>query len=198
MILVQRQDKAQQMRMELERHQKQIIGSALAATSKLEPLVNWVPLLSRQITTMRMQFNYQMQEFGKVDELMPKCLFMDPMTVAMRLAQMSRRKKPVEEIRKAFDKMVLRLKYNNSKLPYATMAWILVKEGKLDDAHHVMVEACRHNENDVLKENRDALANNKVSQFSNAGFGDEWYALFLEQPRVNMRRQAPGRYGRPF
>jgi hypothetical protein len=42
------------------------------------------------------------------------------------------------------------------------------------------------------------LANNRVGHFSNAGMGDEWYALHLEQPKVKMQRQRPHAFGRPF
>ena len=35
--------------------------------------------------------------------------------------------------------------------------------------------------------------NGKEKQFSNAGFGDIWYALYLEEPKVKPQRQRPGR-----
>lgn len=52
-------------------------------------------------------------------------------------------------------------------------------------------------ENQTLKINRDHLANNRVAHFNNAGLGDEWYALQLEEPKIRMQRQQP-RFGRPF
>ena len=33
------------------------------------------------------------------------------------------------------------------------------------------------------------LANQKYKHFSNAGFGDLWYSLYLEEPKVKMQRQ---------
>ena len=48
----------------------------------------------------------------------------------------------------------------------------------------------------ALVRNRDALANNRVKQFSNAAFADQWYALFLEEPKVRYERRAPTRFGR--
>ena len=66
---------------------------------------------------------------------------------------------------------------------------------EIEAAHKVLVRACEKMENEVIKANRDHLANNRVSQFSNAGLADEWYALGLEQPRVKMQRQRhPGQY----
>ena len=37
------------------------------------------------------------------------------------------------------------------------------------------------------------LANGKAKQFSNSGFGDMWYALYLEEPKVKPQRQRQGR-----
>ena len=47
----------------------------------------------------------------------------------------------------------------------------------------------------MLLENHDKLLNGKAKQFSNAGFGDTWYALYLEEPKMKPQRQ---RQGRPF
>ena len=32
------------------------------------------------------------------------------------------------------------------------------------------------------------LANNRVAHFSNAGLGEQWYALMLEEPKVRQQR----------
>jgi hypothetical protein len=65
-------------------------------------------------------------------------------------------------------------------------------------AYKVLVEACRNNEHDTLKRNRDKLANQKVREFSNAGLAEQWYALFLETPKIQQRRVMPRADGRPF
>ena len=67
-----------------------------------------------------------------------------------------------------------------------------------DKAHALLVKGCKDNENETLNRNRDRLANNKVREFNNANLGDEWFALFLEQPKIQMRRQQPRLDGRPF
>jgi hypothetical protein len=46
-------------------------------------------------------------------------------------------------------------------------------------------------ENATIKQNLEHLANNRINQFTNAGLGDEWYALHLEQPKVKTQRQSP-------
>jgi hypothetical protein len=32
------------------------------------------------------------------------------------------------------------------------------------------------------------LANNKIAHFTNVGFGEEWYALWLEEPKMRAKR----------
>jgi len=101
-----------------------------------------------------------------------------------------------EGIEKVFKKHTARLRYGQGALLYGLYAWILVQKNELDGAHKVLIQACEKMENDTLKRNREHLANNRVGHFSNAGLGDEWYALHLEQPKVKMQRQ---RYSdRPF
>lgn len=189
----------QQMMREIEAEQGKSLRSALARTAEMEPFVGWIPLMRRQIATMRMQFHYQLKEFEKVDALLPHCLFLDPATAAMKLAQMHRRKASVEDIRKEFDTLVRRFKYNQSVLPYSLMAWVYMQAGEIDNAHTLLLQACRDNEHETLKRNRDRLANNRPREFSNAGLGDQWYALFLETPKMpKVRRVMPRADGRPF
>ena len=145
-----------------------------------------------------MQFNYQMKDFKKVDELLPRSLILDPMSAAMKLARLYSNKADIDDIEKTFRKSAARLKYNQSALLYALMSWIYVKKDMTDKAHTLLIKGCKANENETLKRNLDRLANNKVREFSNANFGDEWYALFLEQPKIQYRRQQPRMDGRPF
>ena len=188
----------QQMMREIEAEQGKALRAALEKTDTLEPFVGWIPLMGRQIATMRMQFHYQLKEFDKVDALLSKCVFLDPISASMRLAQMYRRKEPAAEIRKVFDALVRRFKYNQSVLPYSLMAWIYIQAEDADAAHKLLLQACRDNEHDTLKRNRDKLANNRPREFSNAGLGDQWYALWLEQPKIKQRRVMPRMDGRPF
>ena len=43
-------------------------------------------------------------------------------------------------------------------------------------------------ENETLKQNWDHLVNGRIKRFSNAGLGDQWYSLLLEEPKVKMQR----------
>ena len=207
---------------DMEAASGKVLRATLEQTSMLEPFIGWVPLMAKQIATMRMQFHYQLKEFAKVDELLPKCIVLDPMSASMKLAQLYRAKTPSADIRKQFDKMVARFKYNQSVLPYSLMAWIYVQEevaaeeelrkaatadkpaaeakraAASEAAYQVLVQACKDNEHDTLKRNRDKLANQKVREFSNAGLAEQWYALYLETPKIQQRRMMPRADGRPF
>lgn len=184
-----------QAQLELERDQKVFLEQALAQTLDFETYHLWSPLLSRQTATLRMQLYYQLHDYAAVDRLLPKCLYLEPMTAAMKLARMHVRKDP--EMDHFFKKQVKRLRYGQGAVLYALEAWSLLQRNDPDGAHRVLIQACEKMENETIKRNRDHLANNRVRHFSNAGLGDEWYALGLEEPKVKMQR-ARGPGGRPF
>jgi len=183
-----------QAQTELERDQRVFIEQALETSKRLEKYVPWTLMLDRQIATLRMQLYYQLKEFRKVDALLPKCMFMDPMSAAMKLARLHVRGETAAAD-KFFQKQTRRLRYGQGTILYALYAWMLVQRKEIEAAHKVLVRACEKMENETIKANRDHLANNRVTQFSNAGLMEEWYALGLEQPKVKMQRQRhPGQY----
>jgi hypothetical protein len=186
-----------QAQTELERDQRLFVERALEASKALERFSRWSPLMGRQLAAMRLQLYWMLKEFKKVDELMPKALVMDPMMAAIRLARMHMKGETKEQAA-FFKKHTRRLRYGQGALLYGLYSWILVQNQDLDGAHKVLIEACGKMENETLKRNREHLANNRIGHFSNAGLGDEWYALHLEQPKVKMQRQRPNAFGRPF
>lgn len=185
-----------QAQKELEREQNVFIAKALDASASLEKYRPWSLMLNRQLATLRMQLNYQRQNFEEVDRLMPKCLFLDPMTMAMKLARMYARKADSADMVAYFRKASRRIRPGQGALLYAVISWILVQRGQLDEAHKILIKGCERIDNEILQRNRDHLANNRLKQFSNAGFGDEWYALGLEKPKIRTKRQKapPGRF----
>ena len=74
-------------------------------------------------------------------------------------------------------------------------AWIKLKQDDEQAARAALTAAKNKSDHPVLLENHEKLVNGKAKQFSNAGFGDMWYALFLEEPKMKPQRQ---RQGRPF
>ena len=152
---------------------------------------NWVPMMRRQIATAQFQLYWMIKDFKKVDELMSKALFLDPTTNAMKLARMYMTGKSVEEMAKVYEKATRRLRYNQNVLIAAAWSWILIQKKDVDGAFKVLNAALEKSDNEVLKANRDHLANNRVAHFSNTALGDQWYALLLEEPRIHQQRARP-------
>ena len=165
----------------LEREQHASIRKALELTKELEPWFKWSPLLKKQVATMRMQFHYQLGEFDEVDKLLPNCLFMDPITVAMKMARMY--KNDSKGLEKFYKRKVKRFKDDRGMLLHALYTWILVKRGEVDKAFEILTALKEKTSNETILRNWEALANGKPKSFSNAGLGEEWYALRLENPK---------------
>ena len=178
----------QAMQAEMARDQKVFVTEALARTEDLRKFVMWVPMMGRQIATAQFQLHWMTKDFKKVDELMPKALFFDPTMNAMKMARLQMLDAPLEEIEKVYTKAVRRLRYNQNVLLAATWSWILLKRGDADAAFKALNRALEKSDNEVLKANREQLANNRLAHFSNAGLGEQWYALRLEEPRYSQPR----------
>lgn len=173
---------------EIARDQKVFVREALERTEVLHKFDNWVPMMKRQIATAQFQLYWGIKEFKKVDELMPKALFLDPAMSAMKLARMYMTNRPVEEMAKVYAKATRRLRYNQNVLLAAAWSWILIQKKDVDGAFKALNAALEKSDNETLKANRDHLANNRVAHFSNTALGDQWYALQLEEPRIHQQR----------
>ena len=180
---------------ELAKDRDAMIAEVQALLRPLERYRLWVPFLGRQLATMELQFAWQRKDFKRVDALLPRALLLDPTLACIKLARLWQREAPADELDKAFRRAVRRTRYDTSALLYATYAWMLVKRGAIDEAFRVLREGDERNENATLKANLDHLANNRLAHFSNAGFGEMWYALWLEEPKFHPRRvRDMGRY----
>ena len=181
-----------QAQIEVGRLQHQFIGKTLEKSKEFEPLYKWSVLLKKQINTFRMQLNYQDKNFREVDRLLPNCVFMDPISMSMRLARLYVNKAPAKEQELFFEKHVRRLRYGQGAALYGLYAWIALKRDDIDTALKTLLRADKKMENETIKRNIELLRNNKAKQFSLAGLGDEWYVLGLEEPRI-PRQRAPQR-----
>ncbi len=176
---------------QLEKEQASGLESAIAACDQFKVLYKWNVFMPKQVNTMKMLFNYQLKRFEEVDRLLPNCIFLDSQSIAVKMARMY--KLGQEGIDKFFRKKIRRLKSDDTVLPYALYAWILVKQGKNDEAMKLLAEAKEKSSNEVILRNWELLANGKIKQFSNAGLGDIWYMLALEEPKM-MKIQQQVRY----
>lgn len=172
---------------------KVFVREALSAVEGLSKYRLWIPMIDRQKATAQFQLNWMIKDFKAVDALMPKVLFIEPTTVAMKMARMFMKGDTTEDIEKVYKKGVRRLRYNQNVLLAATWSWILVRRnGDKDEgasAFEALTEALKSSDNEVLKRNHEILMNRRVAHFSNSGLGDQWYSLLLEEPRVKTQRQ---------
>ena len=178
-----------QAQAEIERGQAEIMKSALAIVDGLERYKGWIPLMGRQIASMRMQFHWALKDYGKVDELMPKAMLLDPMLRAVAMARMYMRGDTMEEIGKVYRAGAARLRYNQGVILPAAFSWMQLKKGDVDGAFKTLTAALEKSDNPILKANHLALQNGKTTTFSNQPFGEQWFALQLEEPKIKIQRQ---------
>jgi len=176
----------------LEKIQNDAARKALEATEAFKPLYIWNLMLKRQIFAMRAQLYYQLKEFKKVDECLKSAMLIDSQSVAIGLARMYRNEDP--KLDKFYASKFRRSRGESAAFVASVYAWIKLKQGDVEAARAALTEAKKKSDHPVLLENHDKLVNGKVKQYSNSGFGDIWYALYLEEPpKVKPQRQRQGR-----
>lgn len=190
-----------QMQRQLEMDQQAMLKQGLEFTERLEPFRKWSVLTGRQIATMRFQFHYQLKEFNKADEILATCGFMrgpmmiDPMTAAMRMARCYQ-KDDVAGAEKVYKSRIRWTWGERGTLLYGLMSWIYVQVGNVDEARRVLLKAQEKTGNDTFKKNWEHLSNDRVKSFSNAGLGDQWYSLYLENPPAVKQQRVKQSHGR--
>ena len=190
---------------QIEADQKAIYQQALDFLPRLEPFKKWSLMMNRQLATMRMQFNYQLKEFDQVDAILATSGFlkgpvlMDPMAVAMKMARQFKNK-DIEGVEKTFKRSKKWFRGDRGTLLYGVMTWALVKEGKIDEARELLAKAKDSTGNEAFAHNWAQLSNDRVKNYSNAGLGEEWFGLYLENPPApkQQRVRANARGSRPF
>jgi hypothetical protein len=175
------------MQQKVEKVVEEGIGRAVGMLDAAEPLYPWSILAEMQVNTLRMQLNFQLKNYDEVDRLLfenkgyfSRVLLMDPMAVGMKMTRQYHNKS--EDIGETFRKGVKKFKYDKGTLLYGLYAWILIKQKKNDEALEVLTEAKDKTESEVMARNWQHVSNNKVHLFSNAGLGEQWYGLGLENP----------------
>jgi len=191
------------MQRQIEADQKALFQEGLDFTKRLEPFKKWSLLMNRQIITMRMQFLYQLKEFEQVDEILAKSglfkgpMLMEPMMVAMKMARQYKGK-DVEGAEKTFRKRVKWFRGDRGSLLYGVMTWIWVKEGEIEKARQLLLKAKEATGNEAFAHNWAQLSNDRVKNYSNAGLGEEWFALYLENPPAPKQQRVRPKKGRMF
>ena len=176
----------------LEKIQNDAARKALEATGAFKPLYIWNLMLKRQISAMRAQLYYQLKEFKKADECLKSAMLLDSQSIAIAMARMYRNEDP--KLDKFYASRFRRSRGESAAFVASVYAWIKLKQGDAEAARAALTEAKKKSDHPVLLENHDKLVNGKAKQYSNSGFGDMWYALYLEEPpKVKPQRQRQGR-----
>ncbi len=187
------------LKKQMEVQQAEVMKQALEHTVNFEPFKKWNLTMGRQISTMRLQYLYHLKRWQEVDDilaikkLLSKPLMMEPTMVAIKMARRYE-KGDLAAAEKVFKKHVRFMRGSRGSLLYGTLSWMLVKQGKLDEARSLLAEGKEKTKNQTLIKNWEHLANDRAKKFSNAGLGEEWYALYLEpQPLPKQQRVRQGR-----
>ncbi len=180
------------MQQELQEEQFSSVRRALNKLDELNRYTWWNLLLSKQLNTMRMVMYYQLKEFAKVDELLPKSIMLSAQAIAMKMARMYKHND--KNIDKFFAKKAKRMKGDDAVLLYSLYAWIKLKQDDAKSALEALNKATAKCDNPALIANRDRIANGKVKQFTNQALGDAWYSLYLEEPKVKQQRAPERRF----
>ena len=181
----------------LEKDQDTSIRDAVAILDRVAPLKKWNLLAERQANTLKGQLYYQIKDYESASRCLDKSLVPtpDPLTLAIKMALMYRQER-FDDLEKAFKRGVKRLKDEKGVLLYALYSWVLVARERIDEAIVVLEEGKNKTEDATIKQNWEHLANGRVRHFSNAGLGEQWYALQLEEPKPVKVRQT--RFGGPL
>jgi len=182
---------------QLEKTQADGFVEAIAALDAVKPYERWNFLVAKQANTLRARLYYQMRDYVNADKyfenILPLRVLPDPLIAAMRLVRLWKLER-TEEMKSYFKKAIKSFKDEKSALLYATYSWILVKDNLIDEAIVLLDEGREKAENETLRQNWDHLVNGHARRFSNAAFGDQWYALMLEEPK-QIRARQQGHFG---
>lgn len=178
-------------RQALEKIQNEAARKALAATDNFKKFYLWNFMLKRQINTMKMQLLFQLGEYKKVDEILPKCFIIDQQSLAIKLTRLYRNND--EKLDSFYRKRCSRAKGEARAFLACVYGWMKVRQEQPEKALEALNNAKKVSDHPSLIDNIEHLANGRNRHFSNSGFGDAWYALGLEEPKVKAQRQQRGR-----
>ncbi len=179
------------MQQKLEEMQNDALHETLRQTAAFDPFRNWNWMLSRQVNTMKMQLYYQLRDNETTDKLLPKSLLLDVRSQAIKLVRMYRNEDP--KLDRFYRKKSKRLKGEDRAFLACVYAWIKLKQDDGSQAIAALIEAKKSSDNAVLIANYEHLANNRPKHFSNAAFGETWYALYLEEPKAPKQQRVQQR-----
>jgi len=174
-----------------DRLQSEVSRKLLESTERFKVFYLWSPLLNRQINAMKVQLHYQLKDYSEVDRLLPKTILADPLSLAIKLVRMYKHEDA--ELDKFYKKKCAGIKADNGAFLACVYAWIKLKQQDPQAALAALRASSKLSDNQVLLDNLNKLANDRKKDFSNAGFGEQWYALALEEYKPKPIRRKAGR-----
>ena len=183
---------------QLEAEQAEAYRHAMLPLDGIRKFQLWNPLAQKQADMLKGQLLYQLKDYDAARPVLEKVMVLDPMILCMKMVlQWKKDPEDLAAIEKLFKKHISRFKYEKGTIVYALYSWILVKQNKLTEAVTLLDEAKSKTEDPVISQNWEHLANKRLTRFSNAGLGEQWYALGLEQPAPVRMTQQDRFGGRP-
>lgn len=171
-----------------DRLQSEVTRKLLDATERFKIFYPWSPMLYKQINAMKMQLYFQIRNYEEVDRLLPKSMLLDPLSLSIKLVRMY--KNDDKDLDRFYNKKCSKFKSDQGAFIASVYAWIKLKQQNTQAAVAALRSARKLSDHPVLIENLDKLLNDRKKDFSNAGFGEQWYALGLEEfkPKAVRRR----------
>ncbi len=198
MVMQNKMQGGVRLQAQIEKEQADSIREAIKLLDDIKPIQKWNLLALRQYNTFKGQMLFQIKDFNAAAPLLQKALVLEPLTLAMQMVLMYK-KGDMEQLEKAFYKGTGRFKDEKGTLLYGLYSWILVAKDRVSEAVAILDEGRKKCESEVLQQNWEHLANGRSKRFSNAGLGEQWYALYLENPpqqKIKAQAQFGGRASR--
>ncbi|MDD3154502.1 MAG: hypothetical protein PHS41_06515 [Victivallaceae bacterium] len=189
LVAFQRSNNINGARQMLEKEQNQALDKAMILVDTVAKYKLWNPLLGKQLATIKANLAFQKRDFAATDLWLRHALIFDARTVAIRAVRMYKKEDP--KLDAFLAKKCKRFKGDEAALINLLYAWILVKRNENDKAMRLLAEAKSRLNNEVVTENWERLANGKAKQFNLAALGDQWYSLYLEEPKIKQQRMTP-------
>lgn len=179
------------MQRKIEEMTKVGVLDSIKILDQAKPLYKWSLLAEKNVNMNKLVLYYSIRQYKEVDELLGKVMVLDPLVGAMKMAR-EYHKKEFDKVDKTYSSAIRRFSGEKGKLIYSTYAWTLVKRKEIDRALEVLNEAREKTADENIERNWQAVANNKIGQFSNNFLGEEWYSLHLEKPKQSKSRGGKG------
>ena len=204
------------MQKKLEKEQEDLLRKTLKKMESAEESYKWNYLLKKQTETMRFQLNYQLKDYKEADKYLDSVMLMDPMVIGMKMARQYETDKLKEDkeqtvsekevndwsVSKTLKKGIWKVRSKQGKAFLNNLyAWMLVQQGLGKEAQKKLVSLKDTATDEVLLANLEALQNSKASKVSLTPYGDQWWALGLQNPpkqKQQQVRQNRRNAGRPF